>query len=261
MRVDETGLLDRALWRARASAFPPGEFVGQESFVTATEVLSLAVRAGVAPGVSVLDLCCGVAGPGLHVTRELGCTYLGVDGSPTAIARARRRAADDGLEEARFEVATVPPVPRGPFDVVLLLETLLAFPDKPALLRGVCSALHPGGRFAFTVEEGAPLTGAERRAMPAGDTVWLTSLPDLLAAVERTGLRVRWYAECSSAHRATVDLLVAGYAAAAPDIAREAGVAGRAAVDDLLTSHRLWSRWLREGRVRKFAVVAEKAPT
>ena len=27
------------LWRARAGAFPPGEFVGQESFVTAGEVL------------------------------------------------------------------------------------------------------------------------------------------------------------------------------------------------------------------------------
>ena len=32
-------------------------------------------------------------------------------------------------------------------------------------------------------------------------------------------------------------------------------------IDDLLTSHRLWSRWLRQGRVRKFALVAEKAPT
>ncbi|HET6967952.1 MAG TPA: methyltransferase domain-containing protein, partial [Ornithinibacter sp.] len=199
MRVDEPGLLDQALWRARESAFPPGEFVGQESFVTATEVLALAARAGIAPGVSVLDLCCGVAGPGLHVTRELGCTYLGVDASPRAIARARQRAADGGLGGARFDVAAVPPVPQGPFDVVLLLETLLAFPDKPALLRGVRSALVPGGRFAFTLEEGAPLTEAERRVMPAADTVWLTALPDLLADVERTGLRVRWYAECSRA--------------------------------------------------------------
>ena len=53
----------------------------------------------------------------------------------------------------------------------------------------------------------------------------------------------------------TADALVAAYTAAAPEL-RQAG-AGRA-VDDLLAAHRLWSRWLREGRVRKFDVVAEK---
>ena len=29
-------------------------------------------------------------------------------------------------------------------------------------------------------------------------------------------------------------------------------------VDDLLASHRLWSTWLSKGRIRKFAVVAER---
>ena len=61
--------------------------------------------------------------------------------------------------------------------------------------------------------------------------------------------------ETSQAHRATVDALVDAYTAAAPEL-REAGAG--ATVDDLIASHRLWSRWLHEGRVRKFAVVAEK---
>ena len=82
---------------------------------------------------SVLDLCCGVAGPGRFITRELGCTYLGVDLSPSAIEIARERAGD---LSCRFEVARIPPIPPGPFDVVLLLETMLAFPDKEPLLRG-----------------------------------------------------------------------------------------------------------------------------
>src|SRR5919107_3392250 len=124
MRQDERTAFDRALRRARRSAYPPGEFVGQESFMTASEILSLARQAGIAPGVSVLDLCCGVAGPGRFVTRELGCRYVGVDASPSAIDLARERAA--GLP-CRFEVSEVPPVPYGPFDVVMLLETLLAF--------------------------------------------------------------------------------------------------------------------------------------
>ena len=47
--------------------------------MTAGEILALAVRAGVGPGVAVLDLCCGVAGPGRYLARELDCDYLGVD--------------------------------------------------------------------------------------------------------------------------------------------------------------------------------------
>ena len=106
----------------------------------AGEIRALAERAGIAPGVSVLDLCCGVAGPGRFITRELGCTYLGVDSSPSAIDIARERAR--GLP-CRFEVARVPPLPPGAFDVVLLLETMLAFADKETLLRGDLAARSP----------------------------------------------------------------------------------------------------------------------
>ena len=252
MRQDERAPFDLALQRARPAAYPPGEFVGQESFMRASEILSLAGRAGIAPGVSVLDLCCGVAGPGRLVARELGCTYLGVDESPSAIGIARARAGD---LPCRFEVRRIPPVPAGRFDVVLLLETLLAFRDKDALLRQVSSALEPGGRFAFTLEEGHPLTPAERDAMPDAETVWLTPLPDVVASCERVGLSVRWHEECSDSHLEVVDSLTDAFAAEVPGIASHVGVR---AVDDLLAAHRLWSDWLRGGRVRKFAVVAEK---
>src|SRR5215210_7392255 len=109
---------DRALRRARTSAYAPGEFVGQESFMTAGEIRALAVQARIGPEVMVLDLCCGVAGPGRFLTRELGCVYLGVDESPSALAIARERADD---RRCRFVKAHVPPLPAGSFDVVLLL--------------------------------------------------------------------------------------------------------------------------------------------
>ena len=155
----------------------------------AGEIRSLARRAGIGPGVSVLDLCCGVAGPGRFVTAELGCSYLGVDLDASAIELARDRARATGLS-CRFEVGEVPPVPSGPFDVVLLLETMLAFPDKETLLREVSAALVPGGRFAFTVEEGQPLTEAEREAMPAADTVWPIPLTELVGRLSSVGLEV-----------------------------------------------------------------------
>lgn len=252
MRQDERTVFDRALERARRSAYPPGEFVEQESFMRATEIRSLAERAGIAPGVSVLDLCCGVAGPGRVVTTELGCDYLGVDSSASAIAIARERAG--GLS-CRFEVAEVPPLPDGQYDVVMLLETMLAFADKEPLLSSVSAALPAGGRFAFTVEEGKPLTVAERAAMPDADTVWLLPLPELRSMLERAGLAISWLEECSMPHREMAESLAAAYAADREAIAAELG--GRA-VDELLAAHRLWSRWLRTGRVRKFSVVAEK---
>src|SRR6185295_14503548 len=76
MRQDDRAPFDRALHRARVRAYAPGDFVGQESFMTATEIRALAVQAGIGPGVDVLDVCCGIAGPGRFVTAELGCDYL-----------------------------------------------------------------------------------------------------------------------------------------------------------------------------------------
>jgi SAM-dependent methyltransferase len=254
MKQDERAPFVDALRRARMSAYPPGEFVEQESFMRATEIRALAGRAGIAPGVSVLDLCCGVAGPGRLITRELGCTYLGVDYSASAIDIARERA---GALPCRFEVSRIPPIPPGTFDVVLLLETILAFPDKEALLQEISAGLTAGGRFAFTMEAGLPLTESERERMPDADTVWLTPLPEMLSYLERVGLVVRWQEDCSRSHLAVADSLSAAFAADATEIAAQIG---RRALEELLAAHRLWSEWLRQGRVRKLAFVATAAP-
>ena len=253
VKQDDRAPFVQALRRARLSAYAPGEFVEQESLMRAGEIRALAGRAGIAPGVSVLDLCCGVAGPGRFITQELECTYLGVDSSSSAIDIARERAG--GLP-CRFEVSRIPPVPPGPFDVVLLLETMLAFPDKELLLQEISRALTTGGRFAFTMEEGLPLTQAERDSMPDADTVWLTPLQEMLRSLERVGLAVRWQEDCSRAHRAVADSLIDAFDADATNIA---ALIGPRALEELLAAHRLWSDWLRDGRVRKFAFVAEKS--
>ena len=218
--------------------------------MTAGEIRALAAQAGIGPGAAVLDLCCGSAGPGGLVTRELACTYLGVDASASAVALARARAGD---LPCRFAVAEVPPLPAGSFDVVLLLETMLAFEDKDALVREIAVALRPGGRLAFTLEEGLPLTAAERAAMPDSDTVWLTPLDEMMVSLGRAGLAVTWQEDHSRAHGAMAQALAGAFAADAEYIAARIG---RRALDELLAAHRLWSRWLAEGRVRKFALVA-----
>lgn len=220
--------------------------------MSASEIRELATRARIQPGASVLDLCCGVAGPGRFIARDLGCKYLGIDASAGAVEIARERSA--GLP-CTFEVATIPPLPPGAFDVVLLLETMLAFPEKEPLLRAIAGALAPGGRFAFTMEEGPPLTEAERELMPDADTVWLMPLDEMLACLERVGMAVRWRADWSLSHRVVADALTTAFASDAEAITAHIG---KRALDELLAAHRLWSAWMRSGRVRKLAFVVEK---
>ena len=218
----------------------------------AGEVRTLAHHARVGPGVSVLDLCCGVAGPGRMITAESGCHYLGVDYSASALATAQELA---GNLPCRFEQAHLPPLPEGRFEVVLLLETMLAFPDKEALVGEVERVLEPGGRFAFTVEEGRPLTQQERARMPGADTVWLIELAELTGVLREAGLTVIWRQEYSSSHHAIATALLRCYRADSPQIADQIGTQATA---ELITAHQLWSDWLGSGRVRKFAMVAEK---
>jgi hypothetical protein len=138
---------------------------------------------------------------------------------------------------------------------VLLFETMLAFPDKQPLLRAISRALTSGGRFAFTMEEGLPLTVAESASMPDADTVWLAPLPEMLECLQRVGLTVRWQDDRSMAHQAMAERLVDAFEADAADIAAHIG---HRALGELVAAHRLWSEWLAEGRIRKLALVAEK---
>jgi SAM-dependent methyltransferase len=241
-----------ALEQARLAAYPPGEYIGQEGFMTATEIRQLAHRARVGPDTCVLDLCCGVGGPGRLMAAEFHCPYLGLDYSASAIEIARDAA---GALPCRFAQAHIPPLPGGRFEVVLLLETMLAFPDKSALLSEVAHVLIPGGRFACTVEEGRPLTVRERAEMPDADTVWLIGLEEMMSLLEEVGLSVKWQQQCTTTQRVTAAALLQSFRTQSAEIAR---LIGTQALDELIAAHQLWSDWLDRGRVRKFALVAEK---
>jgi hypothetical protein len=132
---------------------------------------------------------------------------------------------------------------------------MLAFRDKETLVDSISRALAPGGRFAFTFEEGPPLTEPERAGMPGADTVWLTPLDEMDALLACAGLIVRWREDWSRSHSSVAASLTAAYAADATAIAARIG---RQALDELLAAHRLWAEWLASGRVHKLALVAER---
>lgn len=218
----------------------------------AREIRRLARRADIRKGAALLDLCCGVAGAGRMVAGETGCDYLGLDSSFDAIRIARSLA---GPLPCRFEQSLVPPVPDGPFEVVMLLEAMLAIADKASLIAAVASCLGPGGRFAFTVEAGPPLTADEQTRMPDADTVWLIELSALVELLGREGFVVTWQLDSTADHCEMAAALLHAYRSDADHIAD--GV-GRRATAELIAAHESWCEWLATGRVRKIAVVAEK---
>lgn len=256
MRQDDRQPFVDALAEARRQAYSKGEFVDQESFMQASEILELARRAGITQASRVLDLCCGVAGPGRHIVRHLACGYLGLDYSASALEIAGQRARAEGLA-CSFEVAYIPPLPTGTnCDIVLLLETMLAFADKPQILSEMAGCLPVGGRLALTFEEGSPLRPSEQMAMPDSDTVWLTPLSQMLQWIEEAGFGLSWQHDCSRQHLQVAESLLTAFQAQEGAISSQIGAR---ALHDLVEAHRLWVQWLRSGRVRKFALVAEKS--
>ena len=91
--------------------------------------------------------------------------------------------------------------------------------------------------------------------MPAANTVWPIELTELTGVLRNAGLTVIWRQEYSSSHHAIATALLGCYRADSPQIA---GQIGTQATAELITAHQLWSDWLGSGRVRKFAMVAEK---
>ena len=92
--------------------------------------------------------------------------------------------------------------------------------------------------------------------MPDAETVWLTPLDEMTASLERAGFAVTWQDDWSQAHRATAQALADAFEADAEEISAQIGPR---ALDELLAAHRLWIEWLDDARVRKLALVAERA--
>ena len=99
-----------------------------------------------APG-RALDLACGEGRNAVWLA-ERGWSVTGIDYSDAAIDRARRLAADRGVELS-LEVGDVlvTPLEEAAFDLVLLSYLQLPPTERAAVLRRAAAALQPGGTF------------------------------------------------------------------------------------------------------------------
>ncbi len=107
---------------------------------------------GIAEGMHVLDLGCGVGGIALKAGHLVGSTgsVLGIDIDPAALAIATVRASEHALPQVRFLQADLRSFRADkPFDAVTGRHILVHTPDPLALIRRAASFVHPGGIVAF----------------------------------------------------------------------------------------------------------------
>lgn len=109
-------------------------------------------RAGLRPGMRVLDLGCGVGDVSLLAARLVGTdgTVLGIDRTASGVEVAQRRAKALGVTNVRFDVTELDALdPEQFFDALIGRFVLMYVPDPAGLLHRLSRCLRPGGIVAF----------------------------------------------------------------------------------------------------------------
>ncbi len=154
-----------------------------------------AERAGLKPGMRVLDLGCGIGGCSRYLTAERQCRVTGLDLTPEFIAVARELTRRCGLGDAiRFHEGNALDLPFGDasFDHVWCHNVTMNIPDKKKLAAEVARVLKPGGRFSC-VEIAQGLAGAPSFPLPWAmdpSASFLATPQEMRAALESGGLRI-----------------------------------------------------------------------
>jgi SAM-dependent methyltransferase len=109
--------------------------------------------AGIAPGMSVLDLGSGMGDVSLNVADIVGPQgrVLGLDRDPVPVSKARQRVAVEGCDDTvEFQVTALEDFNTAErFDAIVGRYILLYQPDPAAILRRYAQFLRPGGVVVF----------------------------------------------------------------------------------------------------------------
>ncbi|MFE6234664.1 SAM-dependent methyltransferase [Cellulosimicrobium sp. NPDC057862] len=107
---------------------------------------------GLAPGVSLLDVGCGLGGPARLAASRHGCHVTGVDLSPDFVDAARELTARAGLAGlVTFALGDGDRLPcdDASHDRAMLVHVGMNVPDKAALFAEVHRVVRPGGPFGL----------------------------------------------------------------------------------------------------------------
>jgi ubiquinone/menaquinone biosynthesis C-methylase UbiE len=170
----------------------------------------LADRLGVAAGMKVLDVGCGIGGPSRYIAATYDCHVVGIDLTEEFCRVAALLAERAGLGE-RVEYhpgnALAMPFADASFEVVYTQHVAMNIEDKARLYREVWRLLKPGGRFGiFDVLQGEG--GEVVYPVPwARDplTSFLVTPPELRRLLEAAGFTIVTLRELAAEARQWVD--------------------------------------------------------
>ncbi|MFL5755693.1 MAG: class I SAM-dependent methyltransferase [Chloroflexota bacterium] len=172
-------------------------------------------------GIRVLDLGCGSGDIGAELLARGAARYVGVDGSPAMVRRARARLDDERASIVHADIRSY----RGEaasYDLVVSLRVLHYVDDLASVLGLARDALVPGGRVVYSTEHPV-ITSFEAREPDSRRTSWLVddyfrtgrrdvvflgapvvkyhrTIEQHLDAVRTAGLRFLRLSECPPVH-------------------------------------------------------------
>ncbi|MEO7196279.1 MAG: methyltransferase domain-containing protein [Pseudonocardiaceae bacterium] len=146
-------------WDDLDSEVPPDEAADR-----LTDVMAEKLKIG--SGSHVLDVGCGVGGPGVRIAQLTGARVTGISVSREQVRLANSLAESAGLaERVVFQQANAMemPFPTQSFDAAIALESFPHIPDRGQALAQICRSLRPGGRLVLTdLFERAPIPAAKQ---------------------------------------------------------------------------------------------------
>jgi ubiquinone/menaquinone biosynthesis C-methylase UbiE len=170
-------------------------------------------------GQLLLDLGCGIGGPGRWLAAERGCQVVGIDLTEVYCRTARDLSAQVRLErQTRFLCADALQLPfaEASFDLVWTQHAAMNIADKARLYREVARVLKPGGRFGLYDVMAGP-AGEPHFPVPwSSAAAWshLMAPEAVREAILATGLRQRHWRDLTAEAKAWSEKAVAAQAAA-----------------------------------------------
>jgi sterol 24-C-methyltransferase len=162
---------------------------------------SIALKLGLAPGMKVLDVGCGVGGPMRSIARFSGAKVEGVNNNDYQLTKVEKYNEEAGLAELcsgfKGDFMNLP-VEDETYDAVYAIEATCHAPDKVTVFKEIYRALKPGGCFAaleWCMTDGFDPNSAEhqriKKGIEEGDSLPdIASIPETLDALRAAGFEV-----------------------------------------------------------------------